>query len=106
MKVSTMIDGDSEAAHVETRNWSSAIELVAEAQQAVRDCDERTSTAERYSRELDQHYREKIKRLEGRIAAAEKKIESADARAKQAEVWMEKFKRAIEDGFGGYLEAK
>jgi hypothetical protein len=69
----------------------------------MREADERTVTAERYSQQLDQHYKEKIKGLEARIAGAEKRIESADARTTEAEEWLLRFKTAIETNFAGVL---
>ena len=84
----------------EKRDWSGALALVAEAQEAVRLSNERTAVAEQYALQLDQHYREKIKELQGRILAAERQIEAADLRTNEAEEWFEKFKGAIDSSFG------
>jgi hypothetical protein len=86
--------------------WSSAVELVQEARAAMRDADERTATAERYSQQLDQHYKEKIKGLEARIAGAEKRSESADERTSEAEEWLLRFKSSIETNFADVLREK
>ena len=50
------------------RDWSSAIDLVNEACEAVRLAEERAMTAERYSQQLNQYYAEQVQRPGGSAA--------------------------------------
>src|SRR5689334_3489181 len=64
---------------LQKRDWSSAIDLVNEACEAVRLAEERASTAERYSQQLNQYYAEQVKGLELRLQTAEKRADAANA---------------------------
>jgi hypothetical protein len=88
------------------RDWSSAIDLVNEACEAVRLAEERASTAERYSQQLNQYYAEQVRGLELRLQTAEKRAEAANARATEAEEWLIRFHDAIVSGFKGVLEQR
>jgi hypothetical protein len=100
--------GDSarEEKPLQKRDWSSAIELVNEACEAVRLAEERASTAERYSQQLNQYYAEQVKSLELRIQTAEKRAEAANVRAAEAEEWLLRFHDAIVTGFKGVLDPR
>jgi hypothetical protein len=89
---------------LQKRDWSSAIDLVNEACEAVRLAEERASTAERYSQQLNQYYAEQVKGLELRLQTAEKRADAASARAAEAEEWLIRFHDAIVSGFKGVLE--
>jgi hypothetical protein len=89
---------------LQKRDWSSAIDLVNEACEAVRLAEERASTAERYSQQLNQYYAEQVKGLELRLQTAEKRAEAANARAAEAEEWLIRFHDAIVTGFKGVLD--
>jgi hypothetical protein len=89
---------------LQKRDWSSAIDLVNEACEAVRLAEERASTAERYSQQLNQYYAEQVRGLELRLQTAEKRAEAANARATEAEEWLIRFHDAIVSGFKGVLE--
>jgi chromosome segregation ATPase len=89
----------SERADPLKRDWSSAIDLVNEAFEAIRLADERAVAAENYHQQLIQHHKEQVKSLEGRIAAAEKRADTAEARLKDAESWLARFHDTIVDGF-------
>ena len=91
---------------LQKRDWSSAIDLVNEACEAVRLAEERASTAERYSQQLNQYYAEQVKGLELRLQTAEKRAEAANARAAEAEEWLIRFHDAIVSGFKGVLDAR
>jgi hypothetical protein len=91
---------------LQKRDWSSAIDLVNEACEAVRLAEERASTAERYSQQLNQYYAEQVKGLELRLQTAEKRAEAANARAAEAEEWLVRFHDAIVGGFKGVLEQR
>ena len=88
------------------RDWSSAIDLVNEAFEAIRLADERSVAAENYHQQLVQHHKEQLKTLEGRIAASEKRAETAEARLKDAETWLARFHDTIVDGFQRTFSAK
>ena len=81
------------------RDWSSAIDLVNEAFEAIRLADERAVAAENYHQQLVQHHKEQVKGLEARIAAAEKRGDVAETRLKEAENWLARFHDTIVDGF-------
>jgi hypothetical protein len=70
----------------------------------VRLAEERASTAERYSQQLNQYYAEQVKGLELRLQTAEKRADAANARAAEAEEWLIRFHDAIVSGFKGVLE--
>jgi hypothetical protein len=88
------------------RDWSSAIDLVNEACEAVRLAEERASTAERYSQQLNQYYAEQVRALELRLQTAEKRADAANARAAEAEEWLIRFHDAIVNGFKGVLDQR
>ncbi len=81
------------------RDWSSAIDLVNEAFEAIRLADERAIAAENYHQQLVQHHKEQVKGLEARIAASDKRAEFAEGRLKDAENWLARFHDTIVDGF-------
>lgn len=81
------------------RDWSSAIDLVNEAFEAIRLADERAVAAENYHQQLVQHHKEQVKTMESRIAVSEKRAEVAEQRAKDAESWLARFHDTIVDGF-------
>jgi hypothetical protein len=97
-------DSGREEKPLQKRDWSSAIDLVNEACEAVRLAEERASTAERYSQQLNQYYAEQVRGLELRIQTAEKRAEAANARAAEAEEWLIRFHDAIVSGFKGVLD--
>ncbi len=92
-------NGSGERGDPLKRDWSSAIDLVNEAFEAIRLADERAVAAENYHQQLIQHHKEQVKSLEGRIAAAEKRADTAEARLKDAESWLARFHDTIVDGF-------
>lgn len=81
------------------RDWSSALDLVSEAFEAIRMADERAAASEEYQAELVQRHADHVKVLETRIAAAEKRADAAENRAKTAEGWLSKFHDTIIDEF-------
>ncbi len=88
------------------RDWSSAIDLVNEAFEAIRLADERAVAAENYHQQLIQHHKEQVRSLDARIAAAEKRAETAEGRLKEAESWLARFHDTIVDGFQRTFTAK
>jgi hypothetical protein len=91
---------------LQKRDWSSAIDLVNEACEAVRLAEERASTAERYSQQLNQYYAEQVRGLELRLQSAEKRADAANTRAAEAEEWLVRFHDAIVTGFKGVLDPR
>ncbi len=81
------------------RDWSSALDLVSEAFEAIRMADERAAASEEYQAELVQRHSDHVKVLETRITAAEKRADAAETRAKTAEAWLSKFHDTIIDEF-------
>jgi hypothetical protein len=99
-------DSGREDKSPQKRDWSSAIDLVNEACEAVRLAEERASTAERYSHQLNQYYAEQVRALEVRLQTAEKRADAANARAAEAEEWLIRFHDAIVNGFKGVLDSR
>ena len=97
-------DPGREERPMQKRDWSSAIDLVNEACEAVRLAEERAATAERYSQQLNQYYSEQVRGLELRLQTAEKRADAANARAGEAEEWLIRFHDAIVSGFKGVLD--
>lgn len=97
-------DQSREDRPLQKRDWSSAIDLVNEACEAVRLAEERAATAERYSQQLNQYYAEQVKGLELRLQTAEKRADAANGRAAEAEEWLVRFHDAIVNGFKGVLD--
>ena len=81
------------------RDWSSALDLVTEAFEAIRLADERATASEEHRADLIQRHAEHVKALETRIVAAEKRAEVAESRAAVAEGWLSKFHDTIIDEF-------
>lgn len=81
------------------RDWSSALDLVNEAFEAIRMAEERAIAAEDYHQQLIQHHKEQIKGLEQRLSATEKRAEVAESRSKEADAWLARFHDTIVDGF-------
>jgi hypothetical protein len=88
------------------RDWASAIELVNEACEAIRIAEEKASAAEHYSEELNQYHTEQAKMAAAKISTLEKRLESAESRANEAEEWLLRFHDAIVEGFTGVLKVK
>lgn len=87
-------------APAERRDWGAAIDLIAEASEAVRWAEERAQTAEDYSKQLAAFHKEQLRAAEQRVVHAEKRTEAALLRATEAEAWLTRFHDAIVDGFG------
>ncbi len=98
--------GAAERGEPPKRDWSSAIDLVNEAFEAIRLADERAVAAENYHQQLIQHHKEQVRSLESRITAAEKRAEGAEGRLKEAESWLARFHDTIVDGFQRTFTAK
>jgi hypothetical protein len=94
-----LLQGAAEGAASGKRDWSSALDLVTEAFEAIRMADERAAASEEYQTELVQRHADHVRVLESRIAAAEKRAETAEVRAKVAEGWLAKFHDTIIDEF-------
>ena len=96
----------SEKTSLPKRDLSAALDLVREAYEAIRLAEERTATAERYSRELNDYHGEYSRAAETRISALESRAEAAEARAKEAEEWLLRFHDAIVNGFERTIGSK
>ena len=94
-----LLQNAAEGANAGKRDWSSALDLVSEAFEAIRMADERAAASEEYQAELVQRHSDHVKVLETRIAAADKRADAAENRAKTAEGWLSKFHDTIIDEF-------
>lgn len=88
------------------RDWGAALDLIAEAAEAVRLAEDRTVAAEQYNQQLTQFYKDQSKVAEAKIAAAEKRAEAAELRAAEAEEWLGRLHDAIVTGFKGVVESR
>lgn len=105
---------DGEAASGDTaprrRDWSSALDLVQEASEAIRIRDERIAEIERESMQFALQTREELKLYQAQLQAAQRQIQQSDARAEKAEAraadaetWLARLDEAIKSGFGPVL---
>lgn len=92
---------------VQRRDWSSALDLVQEACEAIRISEERVQDLERQGQQASQQAREDIKALQLQIQAGERRAQAAEARATKAEAraleaesWLARLHDAIVMGFG------
>lgn len=98
-------EGDEQP--IRKRDWSSALDLVQEACEAIRISEERVLELERQNQQSSFQAREDIKALqlqlqasERRAQAAETRATRAEARALEAESWLARLHDAITMGFG------
>ena len=94
-----LLQSASEASAAGKRDWSSALDLVTEAFEAIRLADERAAAAEEYQADLVQRHADQVRAMEGRVAVAERRADAAENRAKIAEGWLSKFHDTIIDEF-------
>jgi hypothetical protein len=94
-----LLQSASEAAAAGKRDWSSALDLVTEAFEAIRLADERAAAAEEYQADLVQRHADQVRAMEGRLTVAERRADVAENRAKVAEGWLSKFHDTIIDEF-------
>lgn len=68
-------------------DWAAALDLIAEASEAVMMAEQRTREAEQYTEELELRHVAQVTRIE----AAERRAEAAERRADEAETWLQMF---------------
>lgn len=88
------------------RDWSSALDLVQEACEAIRISEERVADLERENQHAAMQAREELRALQSQIHAAERRAQNAEARAQKAEAraveaegWLARLHDAISVGF-------
>lgn len=88
------------------RDWSTAIDLIQEASEAIRISEERATELEGHLRQITAEASEEMRRLEAHIAAgeqrllkAEERIRRAEARAEEAEAWLVRLHDAVIGAF-------
>lgn len=98
---------DVEEPVAQKRDWSSALDLVQEACEAIRISEERVQELERQGQQAMLQTREDIKALQLQIQAGERRAQAAEARASRAEAraleaesWLARLHDAITMGFG------
>lgn len=94
-----LLQSASEASAAGKRDWSSALDLVTEAFEAIRLADERAAAAEDYQADLVQRHTDQVRAMESRLVVAERRADAAENRAKIAEGWLSKFHDTIIDEF-------
>lgn len=88
------------------RDWSSAIDLIQEASEAIRISEERSSELEAQLNQVTAQAAEEMKRLHGlvasgeqRLARSEERLKAAEARAVEAEAWLVRMHDAVLTAF-------
>lgn len=88
------------------RDWSSALDLIQEASEAIRISEERAADLETQMQQVAAQAAEEIRLLEVQIAtgaqrlqASEERVRAAEARANEAEAWLVRLHDAILNGF-------
>jgi len=88
------------------RDWSSALDLIREASEAIRISEERAADLEDQIRQLTAQAGDEIRSLEARIAAGERRLikseeraAAAEARAEHAEGWLTRLHDAVVGAF-------
>lgn len=114
-KIVTFIGPQSEAARDngegrdssgKSRDWTSALHLIREANEAIRINEERAAELEAQLDKLTEEANDEIHRLEARIATSEERIarteeraRAAEKRANEAEAWLARLHDAIHEAF-------
>ena len=81
------------------RDWSAALNLINDCFEAVRVAEERAANAENHIAQLSLRLDEQAKTFEARMTAANRRIDAAEARGREAEEWLIRFHDTIMDGF-------
>ncbi|WP_132250969.1 hypothetical protein [Methylobacterium segetis] len=92
---------------VPARDWSSALDLIQEATEAISISEERAADLEAQLQQVTTNANEEIRQLNAKVAAAERRAHkaeerarSAEARASEAETWLVRMHDAVLNGFG------
>ena len=88
------------------RDWSSSLDLIHEATEAIRISEERAADLEQELERVTAQAQERARLLEAQVAAAERRTEKAEERtrmaekrASEAEAWLARLHNAIVAGF-------
>ena len=88
------------------RDWTSALQLIREANEAIRINEERAAELELQLQKLTEEANDEITRLEARIAAgderlakSEERVRAAEKRASEAEAWLARLHDAVYEAF-------
>lgn len=100
-------EGPNEGGPAVTREWSSAVDLIREASEAIRVGDERAAELEAQLAQVVAQADLEIRRLEQEVAAgvqnlarSEERVRLAEARAAEAEEWLVRLHDAAIEAFG------
>ena len=98
--------GDDRPAPAPVRNWSSAVDLIQEASEAIRISEERSGELEAQLNQTVAQAAEDVRRLSGqlagseqRLARTEERLRAAEARAAEAEAWLVRLHDAVVSAF-------
>ncbi|WP_406853972.1 hypothetical protein ABEG18_15585 [Alsobacter sp. KACC 23698] len=81
------------------RDWSTALDMLHEAFEAVRVAESHNQQLEAAAEEARRLHRAESLAYQERIAALESRIVLAETRATEAETWLERFHTAVVEGF-------
>jgi small-conductance mechanosensitive channel len=98
---------EPQANPVPSRDWSSALDLIQEATEAISISEERAADLEAQLHQVTTNANEEIRQLSAKVAASERRAQkaeerarSAEARASEAETWLVRMHDAVLNGFG------
>lgn len=98
---------DSRQGAAPQRDWSSALDLIQEASEAIRLSEERSADLEAELRELSAKSAETTRQLEGQLAAVERRLAKmeerarvAEVRASESEAWLVRVNDSLVAAFG------
>jgi predicted nucleic acid-binding Zn-ribbon protein len=98
---------DSRLAGAPQRDWSSALDLIQEASEAIRLSEERSADLEAELREISAKSAETTRQLEGQLATVERRLakmeeraRAAEARANDSEAWLVRVNDSLVAAFG------
>lgn len=105
-------DGPNEGGPTITREWSSAVDLIREASEAIRVGEERAAELEAQLAQVVAQADLEIRRLEQEVATgvqnlarSEERVRLAEARAAEAEEWLVRLHDAAIEAFGSRAKA-
>lgn len=105
--------GEPPATPTGSRDWSSALDLIREATEAIAISEQRAADLEVRLQQVSANAAEEIRQLNAKLAATERRAQKADerarhaeARASESETWLVRIHDAIANGFSRHAGAK
>ncbi len=84
---------------VPRRDYSATLDLIREAQEAIRLAQEQNDELEAQLRDMAHQYRDELARAQAQSAQLEQRAKAAERRAEEAEGWLERLHQGITTAF-------